>query len=256
MAQSPCFFAPLANSLFASFFTLLDLLGNPPCCDRIPSTLVPGYSWTDLPFLNPSPFPPHSKFPAPRLIVRLTTTTSWSRLLMSGTNPINVHVHVQVWLQVQVRVRVWVCVQAWVCVQVWVRVRVWVCVRIWVSVCVQVQVRGHVWIRVRVLIPTNTCTFIPRFLHNHYMYSAFFYMYCTCSYKYVLMPCTSSRLSTCSCLHACSCPSTCSPPFSCASPPTVHVHVHVHINAHEHIYMHIHVQVQIIIKKYHFRTLQ
>jgi hypothetical protein len=81
----PLLFAPLANSLFTSLFTPFYLLGNPPCCDRIPSTLVPGYSWTDLPFLNPSPFPPHSKFPVPRLIVRPTTTTSWSQLSMSGT---------------------------------------------------------------------------------------------------------------------------------------------------------------------------
>jgi hypothetical protein len=82
---TPLLFAPLASSLFTSFFTPLYLLGNPPCCDRIPSTLVPGYSWTDHPFLNPSPFPPHSKFQVPRLIVRNATTTSWSRLLMSGT---------------------------------------------------------------------------------------------------------------------------------------------------------------------------
>ncbi len=50
-----------------------------------PSTLVSGYLQTDLPFLNPFPFPPHSKFPVPRLNMRLTTTTSRIRLLLSGT---------------------------------------------------------------------------------------------------------------------------------------------------------------------------
>ncbi len=62
----PLLFAPFANSLFTSLFTLFYLLGNPPCCDRIPSTLVPGYSWTDLPFLNSSPsLPiPNSQYPS------------------------------------------------------------------------------------------------------------------------------------------------------------------------------------------------
>ncbi len=60
----PLLSAPLANSLFASFSIPFHLLGNPPWRDRIPSTLVPGCSWTDFPFLSPSPSPPHSKFPA------------------------------------------------------------------------------------------------------------------------------------------------------------------------------------------------
>jgi hypothetical protein len=62
MAQSPCFLLPLLIPFCFSSISLY-LLGNPPWCDRIPSTLVSGYSQTDLPFLNPSPFPPHSKFP-------------------------------------------------------------------------------------------------------------------------------------------------------------------------------------------------
>ncbi len=104
MAQSPCSFTFPCWFPFASSSISLYLLGNPPCCDRIPSTLVSGYSQTDLPFLNPSPFLPHSKFPVPRLIVRLTTTTSRSWLLLSGTctmlGPVctfcigSVHVHI------------------------------------------------------------------------------------------------------------------------------------------------------------------
>ncbi len=66
MAQSPCFLLPLPIPSLHPSFTFFYLLGNPPCCDRIPSTLVPGYSWTDLPFLNPFPFLPipNSQYPS------------------------------------------------------------------------------------------------------------------------------------------------------------------------------------------------
>jgi hypothetical protein len=87
VAQSPSlFYFPLLTPL-APFLNPPYLLENPPFCDRISSTLVSGYSQTDLPFLNPFPFPPRPKFPVPRLIMRLTTTTSRIRLLLSGTPP-------------------------------------------------------------------------------------------------------------------------------------------------------------------------
>ncbi len=84
MAQSPCFFTPLADPPLSPFFVPFTYL-EPSLLWQDPSTLVSGYSQTDLPFLNPSPFPPHSKFPVPRLNMRLTTTTSRIRLLLSGT---------------------------------------------------------------------------------------------------------------------------------------------------------------------------
>ncbi len=73
-------FTPLADSLLPPFpFTYLESL---LLCGAILSTLVPGYSWTDL----PSPHPP-SSLPIPdshypRSIVHPTKTTSPSRLHM------------------------------------------------------------------------------------------------------------------------------------------------------------------------------
>jgi hypothetical protein len=71
---------------------LLTVLGNPPWCDRIPSTLVLGCSYTDLPLSIPSPFPSYPKFPTPwgslELNMRLTKTTSRIRLSWSGTLPV------------------------------------------------------------------------------------------------------------------------------------------------------------------------
>ncbi len=64
MAQSPCFFTSPLLIPFCFPSISLYLLGNTPCCDRILSTLVSGYSQTDLPFSTP----PHSKFLVPRLI--------------------------------------------------------------------------------------------------------------------------------------------------------------------------------------------
>jgi hypothetical protein len=88
MAQSPCFYSPCwfpVVSLPFPFTYLETLLWR----DAIPSTLAPGYSWTDLPLSIPSPFPPHPKFPTPwgfpELNMRLTKTTSRFRLTRSGT---------------------------------------------------------------------------------------------------------------------------------------------------------------------------
>ncbi len=58
--------------------TLLAVIGSRPPRSQVTRKLT-------SPFLNPSPFPPHSKFPVPKLIVRLTTTTSWYQLLLSRT---------------------------------------------------------------------------------------------------------------------------------------------------------------------------
>ncbi len=81
MAQFP-FFTPLASSLwiplpfpFTYFETLL-------WRDAILSTLAPGCSQTDLPLTIASPFPPIPNSQCLRSIVRLTKTTSRSRLLM------------------------------------------------------------------------------------------------------------------------------------------------------------------------------
>jgi hypothetical protein len=49
--------------------TLLAVIGSRPPWSQVTCKLT-------SPFLNASAFPPHSKFPVPRLIVRLTTTTS------------------------------------------------------------------------------------------------------------------------------------------------------------------------------------
>jgi hypothetical protein len=42
VVQSPCFFLPLPIPLCYPSIPFY-LLGNPPWCDRIPSTLAPGY---------------------------------------------------------------------------------------------------------------------------------------------------------------------------------------------------------------------
>jgi hypothetical protein len=84
MAQSPCLLFPLLIP-FVPFLVPL-LTWKPSLLWQNPSTLVSDYSQTDLPFLNPFPFPLHSKFPVPRLNMRLTTTTSRIRLLLSGTH--------------------------------------------------------------------------------------------------------------------------------------------------------------------------
>ncbi len=85
MAQSPCFLLPLADSpllpfLFPSTYleTLLAVIGCHPPWPQVTRKLT-------SPFSTPSPFPPHFKFPVTRLIARPTTTTSRSRLLLSGT---------------------------------------------------------------------------------------------------------------------------------------------------------------------------
>jgi hypothetical protein len=69
MAQSPCFLLPLPipplhPSLLPSTYleTLLAVIGSRP-------------PWSQFTRELTSPFPPHSKFPVPRLIVRRTTTT-------------------------------------------------------------------------------------------------------------------------------------------------------------------------------------
>jgi hypothetical protein len=98
MAQSPCSFTsscrfPLLPFLFPFTYleTLLAVIGSRPPWSQVTRKLT-------SPFLNPSTFPPHSKFPVPRLIVSLTTTTSWSRLLLSGTNTITNVKIVESWL--------------------------------------------------------------------------------------------------------------------------------------------------------------
>jgi hypothetical protein len=72
---------PLANFPFP--LVPLTYLESLLLCGAIPSTLIPGCSWTDLPLPIPTPFPPHSNFPTPGFfgsIVRPTKTTSRSGL--------------------------------------------------------------------------------------------------------------------------------------------------------------------------------
>ncbi len=75
------FYFPLPIPLASLFYfpltyleTLLAVIGSRPPWSRVTRKLAPPFST-----------PPHSKFPVPRLIVRLTTATSRSRLLLSGT---------------------------------------------------------------------------------------------------------------------------------------------------------------------------
>jgi hypothetical protein len=90
MARS--LFAPLADSLLPILpFTYL---GSLLLCGAILSTLVPGYSWTDLPL--PIPNSHH-----PRSIVRPTKTTSrsWLHMVRNSTysslaSGLSVYVHV------------------------------------------------------------------------------------------------------------------------------------------------------------------
>ncbi len=88
MAQFPCLFTPLANSLLLqsrSYFTYLEtLLGviqSRPPWPQVTRKLT-----------SPFPSPPYSlpipNSQHPRLIVRLTKTTSWSRLLMVRNSPL------------------------------------------------------------------------------------------------------------------------------------------------------------------------
>jgi hypothetical protein len=81
MAQSPLSFTPLANSLllqshfsFTYLETLLGVIGSRPPWPQVTCKLT-----------SPFPSPPHSlpipNSQHPRLIVRLTKMTSWSRLL-------------------------------------------------------------------------------------------------------------------------------------------------------------------------------
>ncbi len=81
MAQSPCFFTSLCWFPLAPFFIPLYLLGT------LLAVIGSRPPWSPVIRKLTSPFstPPHSKFPAPRLIVRLTMTTSRPRLLLSGT---------------------------------------------------------------------------------------------------------------------------------------------------------------------------
>ncbi len=84
MAQSPCFLFPLADSLLLPFlvpFTYLETLFAVTGSVHLGLRLL--VNWP--PLSQPFPFPPHSKFPVPRLNMRLTTTTSRIRLLLSGT---------------------------------------------------------------------------------------------------------------------------------------------------------------------------
>ncbi len=84
MAQPSCFSFPLADSLLSPFFvpftyleTLLAVTGSVHFGLRL---LI---NWP--PLSQPFPLPPHSKFPVPRLNMRLTSTTSRIWLLLSRT---------------------------------------------------------------------------------------------------------------------------------------------------------------------------
>ncbi len=82
MAQSPCFFTPLAEPLYP--FSMSPLLSwKPSFLWQDPSTLVSGYSYTGLPFPNPSPFPPHS-LPTPNSQYPGQISASLRRLQESG----------------------------------------------------------------------------------------------------------------------------------------------------------------------------
>ncbi len=66
MAQSPCFLSPLVDSLLLPFvfpFTYLETLLSVTGSVHLGLRLL--VNWPPLP--QPSPFPPHSKFPEPRL---------------------------------------------------------------------------------------------------------------------------------------------------------------------------------------------
>ncbi len=88
MAQSPWFYFPLlisfllpSHSLFTYLETLLCVIGSRPPWSQVTRKLTSPFSTPQysLPI-------PHSQYP--RLIVRLTTTTSWSRLLMVRNTPL------------------------------------------------------------------------------------------------------------------------------------------------------------------------
>jgi hypothetical protein len=68
MAQSPCFLSPLADSPFAPPSSPLDLLGNPPSCDRIRPPWSQVACKLTSPFPTLSPIPSPFKFPEPRLL--------------------------------------------------------------------------------------------------------------------------------------------------------------------------------------------
>ncbi len=84
MAQFPCFFIPLAESLLSPFFvfftyleTFLSVTGSVHLGPRL---LV---NWPPLP--QPFPIPSPLQIPSTQVNKRLTTTTSRIRLLLSGT---------------------------------------------------------------------------------------------------------------------------------------------------------------------------
>ncbi len=102
IAQSPCFCSP-CQFPFASFpfpftylETLLGMIGSRPPWPRVTRKLT-------SPFLNPFPFPPHSKFPASLLRFpqhsTLIRTTTRSRLPESGTQMVPWYRLCQPWVQ-------------------------------------------------------------------------------------------------------------------------------------------------------------
>ncbi len=90
MAQTHLF-SPLAGTPLIPLWFPFTYLESLSLCGAILSTLAPGCSWTDLPFHNPpQSLPiPNSRLPGfPQQAMRLTKTTSRSRLPRSGTvNP-------------------------------------------------------------------------------------------------------------------------------------------------------------------------
>ncbi len=80
------FHSPLLTPLCSPFCSFL-LTWNPPCCNRIrPPWSQVAHKLTS-PSSTPFSFPPHSKFPVPRLFMPPTVMTSRLRLLLSGTVP-------------------------------------------------------------------------------------------------------------------------------------------------------------------------
>ncbi len=84
MARFPCFFAPLAEPLFAPFLCPLYLLGTLlAVTGSVHLGLRLLINWP--PLSQPFPIPSQLQVPSTQVNKRLITTTSWIRLLLSRT---------------------------------------------------------------------------------------------------------------------------------------------------------------------------
>jgi hypothetical protein len=93
--QSPCFLLPFSRFFLLPFCFPL-LTWNPPCCDRILSTLSQVARKLISPFPSPYPYTPHSKIPTPLGLpdpnIHSIRTASQTWLTRSRTYTIFCHV--------------------------------------------------------------------------------------------------------------------------------------------------------------------